>query len=113
MGVFQDRSHVSKIAKRPSTIPNQDRIINLNVRGKRGNIVQTYPAVEYDYHPNRAQICAGDWVHFQWTGSNNNPRNYAGQGTAGTDRSNIVQMGSYFDETLKSQVKPNRPNNFQ
>jgi len=37
----------------------------------------------------------GDWIHFQWTGSNTNPGNNAGQGTAGTDRSNIVMLRKY------------------
>eukprot|EP00999_Lentomonas_sp_LEN2_P000310 NODE_130_length_2174_cov_144.667807_g107_i0.p1 GENE.NODE_130_length_2174_cov_144.667807_g107_i0~~NODE_130_length_2174_cov_144.667807_g107_i0.p1 ORF type:complete len:651 (+),score=155.58 NODE_130_length_2174_cov_144.667807_g107_i0:100-2052(+) len=89
---FQDRSHTFQIMRAPSKL-SRARIVNLNVRGKRGNIVQAYPAVEYDYHPNRMTICAGDYVHFQWTGSDTNPRNYAGQGTAGTDRHNIVQLG--------------------
>jgi plastocyanin len=111
---FQDRSHAffihsrkdlyDKIYNKYGTEYPETRVINdntvihnLNVRGKRGNIVQTYPAVEYDFTPNVLNIKKGDFVHFQWTGSNNNPKNYAGQGTAGTDRSNIMQMTSLKD----------------
>ncbi len=71
-------------------MPDNANIYNLNVRGKRGNIVQTFPAVEYDFIPNDLSVKANDLVHIQWTGSNTNNPNNAGQGQAGTDRSNFV-----------------------
>lgn len=98
--VFQDRSHVFLLKPRPNNLAGQ-RIFNLNVRGKRGNIVQVYPAVEYDFAPSRLEIKEGDLVHIQWTGSNThnngNPAGDgqagdAGEGTTGTDRSNFVQI---------------------
>ena len=48
---FQDRSYVLLINKRPSNIKSWVKIHNIGVRGKRGNIVQVYPAVEYDFSP--------------------------------------------------------------
>jgi len=89
------------VVKRPTRISQSATVWNLNVRGKRGNIVQTYPAVEYDFVPNRLHIDEGDWIHLQWTGSNThnngNPggdgqTGDAGQGTGGTDRSNLVEL---------------------
>jgi hypothetical protein len=89
---FQDRSHMWKILPRPNGVQPSQRIINLNVRGKRGNIVQVYPAVEYDFVPNSLIINSGDLVHFQWTGCDTNPGGNDGEGKAGTDRSNVVQL---------------------
>lgn len=97
--VFQDRSHVFLLRPRPTELQGA-KIFNLNVRGKRGNIVQAFPAVEYDFAPTRMEIREGDLVHIQWTGSNTHDNNgnsdgqtgAVGEGTAGTDRHNLVQI---------------------
>jgi len=108
---FQDRSHTFFIRARPSNVnglAGSSKIYNLNVRGKRGNIVQTYPAVEYDFVPNRLHVTENDFVHIQWTGSNTHNNGGgggdgqagdAGEGTDGTDRSNFMQMG-WINETF-------------
>jgi len=101
---FQDRSFVFHIANRPSGISSSANIVNLNVRGKRGNIVQTFPATEYDFVPNDLVVTQGDYIHFQWTGSDFNPQNNAGEGLAGTDRSNIVQIESLNQNTPLSNA---------
>jgi len=96
---FQDRSHMFYLKSRPAGVTQ--RIHNLNVRGKRGNIVQTFPAVEYDFMPTNLEIKKDDLVHIQWTGSNThnngNPAGDgqagdAGEGKGGTDRNNIMEV---------------------
>jgi len=89
---FQDRSYVFAIRPRPDGVSQDQRIYNLNVRGKRGNIVQTYPATEYDFVPENLEVLVNDYIHFQWTGCDTNPNGNAGEGQDGTDRSNIVQI---------------------
>jgi hypothetical protein len=90
---FQDRTHTFIVKERPPEVSSTARIVNYNVRGRRGNIVQTYPSVEYDFVPEDLTIESGTYLHFQWTGSDANPNGNAGNGRQGTDRSNLVQVG--------------------
>jgi hypothetical protein len=46
---FEDRTHTFRIKPRPPEVSSSARIVNYNVRGRRGNIVQVYPSVEYDF----------------------------------------------------------------
>jgi hypothetical protein len=108
---FQDRSYVFNIKKRPATLPAAAKIYNLGVTGKRGNIVQTYPAHEYDFAPSKLSASVGDYVHFQWEGSDYNPRRGPNDGEGGppdnkennpnldsrADRSNIVETDLLAD----------------
>ncbi|KAI8819389.1 uncharacterized protein EV422DRAFT_110761 [Fimicolochytrium jonesii] len=95
---FEDRSHVFIVRKQPAELKRNfigtSRIINLNVRGRRGNIVDVYPSVEYDFVPNTINAKRGDYLHIQWTGSDANQNGNAGNGRDGTDRSNLVVASS-------------------
>lgn len=98
---FQDRTHLFKILPRPTGVSPTENIYNWNVLGKRGNIVQNYPAVEYDFTPRTLQISSNDLVHIQWAGANTHKNGNIGgdgqtgddgEGQTGTDRSNLVEM---------------------
>ena len=72
---------------------------NFNVRGRRGNIVQVYPAVEYDFVASGLEgsdttVSQYDYLHIQWCGSDANPQGNAGNGRQATDRHNLVQSAS-------------------
>eukprot|EP01122_Echinamoeba_exundans_P006992 TRINITY_DN206_c0_g1_i1.p1 TRINITY_DN206_c0_g1~~TRINITY_DN206_c0_g1_i1.p1 ORF type:complete len:504 (+),score=50.33 TRINITY_DN206_c0_g1_i1:552-2063(+) len=88
----QDRTHAFKVVARPQSLGSTGKIWNLNVRGRRGNIVQAYPALQYGFAPSFLEISTGDFVHFQWTGSDTQPGGQAGSGRDRTDRSNVVQI---------------------
>ena len=94
--VFEDRSHVFFLKPRPPEIPFYAAIHNFNVRGRRGNIVDVYPAVEYDFvwSRMRSSVFRWDYLHMQWTGSDANQANNAGNGMQTTDRSNFVEIVS-------------------
>jgi len=89
---MQDRSHTMTIGKPAPNFQKGVPIHNVSVRGKRGNIVQAFPGTEYDFVPNRLHARLGDYVHFQWTGSSNNPGGNAGEAAAGEDRATMVPM---------------------
>merc|ERR1711879_936104 len=120
--VFQDRTHKFYIAENLQTPGTGDlqfaenNILNVNVRGKRGNIVQTFPAVEYDFEPNDIVLVQGQCIHLQWAGSsthnNGNPAGDgqagdAGGGRGGSDRHNLMQLmdkNSTFPAPLDKNV---------
>merc|ERR1719499_2979678 len=111
---FQDRSAIMRLIRTPNGAnsnlaaklgaagaANRKKVQNVNVQGKRGNIVQTFPAVEYDFWPKIARVKVGECIAFSWTGSNthNNGKpagdgqaGDAGEGRGGSDRSNLIQL---------------------
>ena len=69
---FQDRSHVILLKPR-SSLPlkfQHSNIYYIGGMGKRGNIVQAYPAMEYRFTPERITVTTDDVVCFAWSGEN-------------------------------------------
>jgi hypothetical protein len=90
---FEDRTYTFNILEN-----NFDNTVhNVNVQGKRGNIAQVRNCIEYDFVPNNLNITVGEYIHFQFIGSDYNPQNNDGEGRAGTDRSNLVLIETFRD----------------
>ena len=65
-------------------------IHNLQIRGKRGNIVQSYPSVEHDFEPSPLVAETGDCIRYVMHLTDNDPPNNAGEGLPGSGRANVV-----------------------
>lgn len=103
---FEDRSYVLQLANEegiarrrrlqadetgnPTSAEDCDEVHELHIRGKRGNIVQSYPSVEHDFLPQVLVAEVGDCVHFQMQLTDNDPPNNAGEGLPGSGRANIA-----------------------
>jgi len=96
---FQDRSYTFTIMQRPASLVGKT-ILNLNVRGKRGNIAQVRNCYEYDFVPLILNANVGDIVHFQWCLSDYNEVDNVGNGRDGTDRVNVVPLPSYSNNVF-------------
>jgi len=110
---FQDRSYMFQVVPRDGTNGmDADTVIwNLNVRGRRGNIVQCYPAVEYDFVPGHMTVADNWLVHLQIHGSDFNNANNAnnGEGWQFSDRSNVVEYDNSFTNKLNGDAGTNIP----
>lgn len=114
---FQDRTHTFQLHKTPAEVGEGQALKMLTVGGKRGNIVQTFPAHEYFFFPEVLHAKVGDWIKVEISGSDTNPNNNDGQGRAGTDRSNLcpiknsnyIDGQTYGDETMTGAMGNNYP----
>jgi len=89
---FQDRSYVLMFAN--YQLRNGKTIVNLNNRGRRGNIVQCYPAVENDFYPPTLSLGTNSLLHVQFCGSDFNPANNPndGEGWQYSTRFNLIAL---------------------
>eukprot|EP00735_Rhodelphis_limneticus_P006006 TRINITY_DN181_c0_g1::TRINITY_DN181_c0_g1_i1::g.14269::m.14269 TRINITY_DN181_c0_g1::TRINITY_DN181_c0_g1_i1::g.14269 ORF type:complete len:810 (-),score=320.10,sp/Q58A42/DD3_DICDI/29.20/3e-76,SKG6/PF08693.5/0.019 TRINITY_DN181_c0_g1_i1:435-2864(-) len=121
---FQDRSYMFNIEEM-NYFPNElaagkkvkhpcsgKKVHVLGVRGKRGNIVQTFPAVEHDFVPQSLEVEEGDCINFNWCLTDNDPPRGTnnGEGTESTGRANVVQLDNQAYTTPRqwTEADPDR-----
>lgn len=91
---FQDQSEVFRVEAAPEEMAG-DTIWNLNVRGKRGNIVEAYPSVETHLSGailDSQELQQGDWIVFNTHNSWFNEENADGEGNDAMDGSNLCAL---------------------
>jgi len=100
---FEDRTYIFKLVPRSQgnaldgvtdAAFQTANVLNLNVRGKRGNIAQVRNCYEYDFMPKILNGAVGDYIHFQYCMSDYNDNGNAGEGRDGTDRANMVPIAN-------------------
>ncbi|MES1907661.1 MAG: hypothetical protein MHM6MM_000737 [Cercozoa sp. M6MM] len=94
--VFQDRSHIFQVKSRNKADKKcrSGKLWSLSCRGRRGNIVQAYPSVEYDFTPNPLYVGQDECIHIHFSNkmfNQNNGRNNAA-GFRYSDAQNILQL---------------------
>lgn len=99
---FQDRTHTFVIAPRSevnnvfegSDCAADAPIVYVQATGRRGNIVQTYPAIEYKFIHEEMEVPYGACLLWQWGNSwfneNQNPNN--AEGWRYSDAHNVVEV---------------------
>jgi len=99
---FQDRTHIFNIAPRSevnnvfegSNCALDADIVYVQATGRRGNIVQTYPAIEYKFVQEEMQVPFGACLLWQWGNSwfneNQNPNN--AEGWRYSDAHNVLEV---------------------
>ena len=104
---FQDRTHVFLLKPR-SQLPEKYQRLTIKYifgMGKRGNIVQTYPAMEYRFFPEVLHATTDDVVCFVWSGENKIFINMAvAGGSLSSDRGYVG--GSRRGSNSGSRIRP-------